>query len=1143
MTSPLETYLSELRAIRATGAAQPETSFYTPLANLLNEIGKTLKPRVRCVIQLTNRGAGMPDGGVFTAEQSRALDETQPLCGQMPERGVIEAKAVDDDSWFTAEGEQVTRYWGRYGLVLVTNYRDFVLVGRGEGGRPHKLETFRLAASEADFWAAAAKPRATADRLGSRFVEFLKRVMLHAAPLTDPRDLAWFLASYARDAAARIEDTELPALASLRAGIEDALGLRFEGEKGEHFFRSTLVQTLFYGIFSAWVLWCREPESKRADFQWRIAAWTLHVPMIRSLFEQFATATTLGPLGLVEVLDWAATALNRVDRKEFFRRFEDEHAVPYFYEPFLQAFDPELRKELGVWYTPPEIVRYMVERVDRVLREELSIKDGFADERVFVLDPACGTGAYLVEVLKKIADTRGKKGRDALLAADVKKAARERVFGFEVLPAPFVVSHLQIGLLLARLGAPLSDVGNERAAVFLTNALTGWEPPKEEKKPLLFAEMTEERDAADRVKREVPILVILGNPPYNAFAGVALGEERDLVEPYKKGLISEWKIKKFNLDDLYVRFFRLAERKIAEKPPFKGIVCYISNFSYLSDPSFVVARQRFLAEFDRLWFDCLNGDSRETGKLTPEGKPDPSIFSTASNREGIRLGTAIGLMVRTDPRAAEPRVRYRDFWGVSKRQLLLASLEKTPFNDQYSLVAPEKANRFSFRTISVTKEYLSWPRVVDICSSDPISGLQEMRHGALIDIDRAVLESRMLAYFDQRVDPEHLAEISSALCRNAAGYEARKIRARILGREVFDVARIVRYSLYPFDTRWAYFSTAPTLWNRPRPVLVRQRFPGNRFLITRMASERPSENIAMLMTRDLPDYHLLRPNIVAIPTLLRDDVSTAEAQDRQLVLGEKALATPHANLSGGALNYLRAVGHSHTATTETADRMWTHTLAIGYAPAYRSENADGVLSDWLRIPLPLRVEDLVRSAGLGGQVADLLDTETQVEGVTAGEIRPELRVLGIISRAGGGQLDERRDLALTAGWGHAGKEGVTMPAKGKTVERNYSDDERKSLGSSAELLGGRTLDIFLNDIAFWKNVPLRVWEYYIGGYQVIKKWLSYREKELLGRDLTPEEVREVTNMIRRIAAIVLMELELDDNYRRVKVAAYEWPRT
>ena len=353
----------------------------------------------------------------------------------------------------------------------------------------------------------------------------------------NPKDVAWFLASYARDALFRVEQQkQLPALQTVRSALEDALGMKFTDEKGEHFFRSTLVQTLFYGVFSAWVRWHKDNPGPNAKFDWRTAEWSLHVPFIRTLYEEVAKPSQLGPLGLVEVLDWAAGVLNRVERGEFFKTFEDEHAVQYFYEPFLEAYDPELRKALGVWYTPPEIVKYQVARVDRVLREELDVADGLADPNVIVLDPCCGTGAYLVEVLHSIAATLRDKGGDALVASDLKKAAMDRVFGFEILPAPFVVSHLQLGLMLQDQGAPLSQKKGERVGVYLTNALTGWEPPKGPKQQVMaWAELQEERDAAEHVKRDKKILVVLGNPPYNAFAGVSPQEEQGLVEPYKEG--------------------------------------------------------------------------------------------------------------------------------------------------------------------------------------------------------------------------------------------------------------------------------------------------------------------------------------------------------------------------------------------------------------------------------------------------------------------------------------------------------------------------------------------------------------------------------------------------------------------------------
>ena len=229
-----------------------------------------------------------------------------------------------------------------------TNYREFLLLKRVGGAE--KLEGFQLAPDEESFRRALAHPQKAATELGERFAEYLKRAMLHNALLNNPKDVAFFLASYARDARARVEAAkDLPQLAAVRTALEEALGMKFEAEKGEHFFRSTLVQTLFYGVFSAWVLWHKERPQRKDLFDWKTAAWTLHVPIISALFHSVADPQKLRPLGLDETLDWTAAALNRVVREEFFDRFVEDHAVQYFYEPFLEAFDPELRKQLGVW--------------------------------------------------------------------------------------------------------------------------------------------------------------------------------------------------------------------------------------------------------------------------------------------------------------------------------------------------------------------------------------------------------------------------------------------------------------------------------------------------------------------------------------------------------------------------------------------------------------------------------------------------------------------------------------------------------------------------------------------------------------------------------------------------------------------------
>ena len=740
LTAAVETYFADLGRVRASGGSTGERSRYGPLTTLLNAVGATLTPTVFCVGELADHGAGHPDFGLYGAPQ---VQQGRPREGQVPERGVVEVKTAGDDAWLTAAGDQVSRYWGRYRLVLVTNTRDFVLVGEDAVGRPTKLETFRMAADEETFARRLEKPRAFAREVGAGLGEYLSRALSHRAALTEPKDLAWLLASYARDGLARVEAAgDAPSLTAVRSALEEALGVRFEGEKGVRFFHSTLVQTLFYGVFSAWVLWSRTDTASEdrplfsggsgpARFDWHTAVWHLRAPVLRALFQQLSDPGRLQPLGLVEVLDWTAAALDRVNRPAFFARFREGEAVPYFYEPFLESFDPALRKQLGVWYTPAAVVRYMVARVDTALKDDLGIADGLAAENVYVLDPCCGTGAYLAEVLRRIAANLEVRGLGALAGARVKQAATTRVCGFEIMPAPFVVAHLQVGLTLQDLDASLADDGNERAGVFLTNALTGWEPRTT--KPLPFPELEEERDRAERVKQETPILVILGNPPYNGFAGMAVDEERDLSDAYrttKRVRRPEGR----GLNDLYIRFFRMAERRIVEKTG-RGVVCFISNYSWLDGLSFTGMRERYLDAFDAVRIDCLNGDKYKTGKVAPDGSADPSIFSTPSDPVGIQVGTAIATLVRKGDHAPAGEVGFRHLWGQAKHAELMATAETEP-STLYDSIEPVLPLGLPFVSTAVSEDWFDWPALPDLF---PVSfpGVKTSRDGFLVDFSTA----------------------------------------------------------------------------------------------------------------------------------------------------------------------------------------------------------------------------------------------------------------------------------------------------------------------------------------------------------------------------------------------------------------------
>lgn len=1129
MPHPIEDYLIALRTTRMTGGVTDETASYPALKALLDAIGADLSPRVHCELHPTG-GAGIPDGGLFTAEQIQRGDPTALLRGARPARGVIEVKPVADDIDAVVASEQVAGYFSDHRQVLVTNYRDFVFLAQNAEGRRAEFGRFRLADSEADFWALTAHPRAAANRLGKRFADFMQRVMTHAAPLCDPADVAWLLASYAREAMARVEQADIPALQSLREALEEALGLTFEGDRGDHFFRSTLVQTLFYGIFSAWVIWSHErPPTARDRFDWHAAEWTLHVPMIAALYHQIAQPARLGPLRVVEVLDWAAEALNRVDRASFFAQFDEGQAVQYFYEPFLQAFDPELRKQLGVWYTPTEIVQYMVERVDRVLREELDVPDGLADPNVYVLDPCCGTGAYLVEVLRRIERTLRQRGGDDLVASDIKRAAINRVFGFEIMPAPFVVAHLQLGLTLRNLGAPLAET--ERAGVYLTNALTGWEPPDETKAALPFPEFQAEADAADHVKREVPILVVLGNPPYNGFAGIAIGEERALVEAYRETHRAP-RPEGQGLNDLYVRFFRIAERQITERTG-RGIVCFISNYSWLDARSFSGMRERYLDAFDRIWIDNLNGDKYRTGKRTPDGRPDPSVFSTEAGPAGIQVGTAIALLLRRADRSALSGVLYRDLWGTTKRAELLESAGHDG-RSLYDEVDPQAELGFPLMPRTTAAGYFDWPTLPALFPSF-FPGIKTSRDRFLVDTDREVLVARLRDYFDpSNSDAEIAAQYPHAM-RSHSRCDGAAARAELVERG-FLSRNIQRYAYRPMDVRWVYWEPDTKLIDEKRAEYVPHVAPGNPW----MSAEERNRKAAFYtpqVTELLSDLHITEFGAALFP------LWTATSEVPDLFGGHLEARAP--NTSGRSANYLLAVDRS------PAD-LFYHALAVQHATTYADENAGALRQDWPRVPLPDSGELLAGSAALGREVAALLDTEAGVPGVTEGDIRPELRVLGVLSSVDGSPLrPEAGDLAVTAGWGYLGARDATMPGQGRLVERDYTPEELAAIEEGAAALGlsldealaqlGRaTADVYLNDRAYWRNIPEGVWNYYIGGYQVIKKWLSYRERRVLGRDLRGEEARHVTEMVRRIAAILLLQPRLDENYQRVKAQTFDW---
>jgi hypothetical protein len=583
------------------------------------------------------------------------------------------------------------------------------------------------------------------------------------------------------------------------------------------------------------------------------------------------------------------------------------------------------------------------------------------------------------------------------------------------------------------------------------------------------------------------------------------------------------------LNDLYVRFYRMAERRIAEKTG-RGIISFISNYSWLDGLSFTGMRERYLEAFDVIRIDCLNGDKFKTGKATPDGLPDPSIFSTEHNREGIQVGTAIATLIRRDAHVSTTAVAFRHLWGTAKRQDLLDSVEAKS-SELYSSVTPSLGLGLPFIQAVVSADYHHWPRVPELLPAS-FPGVKTSRDVFLVAIDRDVLERRIATYFDPTVSHDEMRLRFPAVMASSARFDPVKTREALCKRGIL-TGHVVRYAYRPLDVRWIYWEPEAKLLDEKRPEYWEQVSSSNQFL-SAGARNRMEEFYQPQVTSTLADHHLVESNVGMFPLYLNEHHGHSGH-------------TLRPNLTHSLQTFLKSRRLKPTA-------IFQHITAVLHAPFYSEENAGALRMDWPRVPLPSDAKTLHASADLGAALASLLDTETPVAGVSKGKLRSGLRVLGLPHKKNGKPLNDD-DLSLSAGWGHVqtSRTGSTlvMPGVGLAEERDYTgaecaslSEEAKALGiedkSIFDLLGNRTFDIHLNADAIWTNVPSMVWDYTLGGYPVIKKWLSYREKAILGRALKADEVAYVSEMVRRIAAILLLSTALDANYTASKADAVEW---
>jgi hypothetical protein len=1157
LAETISDYVCETRKLESLPSST-ETSFYPDLKALLTGVLKSGHLPFD-VITGTSESGDMPDF---------VLGDSSLFVGVYGEVKRADT-TLGDLAVATEQNDQIGRYLSQTGVVLLCNVRGIGLLTcdpsfQREPGKPVPPNK-RVLEKTVDLWSSVSGKQKVDPAAIEDLVAIITRAVTDLARIGSPADLAKILARQARDAKAGMPD-DLKPVKPLLDDYRQALGLAFDvdDEKGARFFRSSLVQSIFYALFAAWILWDKEAAANES-FEVQHAHQYLPIPFLDALLHDIRHPARMKHLGLEAHLTRAVKTLNRIDRPLFRSRMSFPTidgqttiaAITYFYEPFLEAFDPMLREELGVWYTPPEIVRYQVQRIHHLLKTELGRPCGLADPDVVVLDPCCGTGAYLLEVARCIAAELKHEGDESSLGLELARAFHERVIGFEMLTAPFAIAQLQLYLLLDQLGSRPDSA--HRLAIFLTNALSGWHDAGDIK--LNFPEMREEFDASQKVKREAKIIVILGNPPYDAFAGAAQAEEAELVAHYKgvelveeknkdgsvkrdefgrsrkkqRGeslLYKEFGVRKQLLDDLYIRFIRLAEERIGEKADY-GVISYISNSSYLTGRSHPLMRRSLLSNFNAVWIDNLNGDKYRTGKIIPKGLPgagtrDDSVFTTDIDPRGIQPGTAIVTWVKRTGESTKPeetKVLYRDFWGPAalKREGLIASLPsgKPPKDStipDYEEVRPSQENRWRLAPKIVEGGFEAWPALDELFRTN-FQGVQPSRglNGSVIDTDETALADRMKRYFSAKTFA-NAAKAVPELAEERARYNPENAWASLKADGHFKAKAIKPFLVFPFDRRFLYYSEEYKLLNEARREFA-DNLESNDFLACVFAPRKASETYP-LFSRELVNYHVHERGSYVFPRVTRADDLLSD-RDANIPEATWRVLRDHFDLKGERRD---------DDARAFVGRLFRVAFAVMHAPSYQAEHKSALSADWAHLPIPKETSLFDRLVVAGEQVTRLLDAKRDAGDLVQAIVGADrARTLGPLKRFDGKQV-RPEDLEVTITYWGGGK--------GRWKPRPFMAEELPACEYS-EAWGERTGDLYLNDNAYFANVPELVWTYQLGGYPVLKKWLAYRQADRRdGQPLTDDERRWFRQIIQRVAALLALGPTLDGLYQEAAASAF-----
>ncbi len=1027
----IRAYLKEVQTRYKTGISR-EHSYRGDLQNLL----QVMLPSVLVTNEPARIECGAPDY-ILTRKDIQI--------------GHIEAKDIGAQLDSKTYKEQFTRYRKSLPNLIITNYLQFWFYIDGD-----RVATVDLADIEGN----------KITSLTSNFKAFSDLVTDFAAfqgqTITSAQKLSKMMAGKAKLLARIIEkaldaDDEGERVTDLQAQYGAFKEVLIHDIKHSEF-ADIYSQTIAYGMFAA-----RLHDPTLEDFSRQEAAALIPKtnPFLRKLF------TYIAANDLDERISWLVDALAEIFQatdvagllKDFGKATQQNDPIIHFYETFLAEYDPKLRKARGVWYTPEPVVNFIVRAVDDILKTEFGLPMGLADtskttikvdalvhdkrtttrarrvdkevHKVQILDPAAGTGTFLAEVIKQIHSRF--KGQEGIWSTYVENDLIPRLNGFEILMASYAMAHLKLDMLLTETGyKPTID---QRFRVFLTNSLEKHHPDT----GTLFASwLSNEASEANHIKRDAPIMVVLGNPPYSVSSSNKGKWIQTLIGDYKKDL----KERKLNLDDDYIKFLRYGQYLIEKNG--EGVLAFITNNSFIDGATHRQMRKTLLSTFDDIYVLNLHGDSKKNEKAH-DGSSDENVFD-------IQQGVSINIFVKTKKRTKKlATLKSIDLYGKRKdkyKYLVSNNLSNIPWDqpltqEPYYYFMPKDYTGLSvynkgFNAIELFKEYNS--------------GIQTKRDKLTIHHNRKELSAC--------IEDFAALDLSEIKIRYGLPEDGRDWKLQWAKDDLDKGYRIVNISYRTFDDRvTAYTGKTKGFIAYPRNrTSVHMLYEGNTALVFKrsrlLGNQREFNHFSIC--KHPADINYLADQSYFFPLYLYG------ASYKQKFLGEQPEREPNFDeaivqriVKNLGINFSNEKTSRHTfSPIDIIDYFY----AVMSSPRYRRKYKEFLKEDFPRVPYPENRDLFWQLVKLGS----------------------ELRQLHLLESS---KVDE-----FITTYPKSGNNVVNR----KIVKKDFDIiDSDKGLGR-----------VWINDEQYFDGVPVLAWEFYIGGYQPAQKWLKDRKgRELSYEDI------------------------------------------